>query len=467
MLDAATRARREALVAGHSGGSLLEVLALLLHGPVLAALSRRLRPQGVQWEWCLTIDAAVLVMPLVLCVTILSDWLVESLAAWTGILLLTVSVIGGTSRSNRSGPEPPRPTPLPPSAPLCSYTLAARSFKGLSVLLVALCILAVDFGAFPRRFCKTEAQGLALMDLGAATTIAAGGLLSHAATSSGARLPTPSARSIVAWGGQDAAVVLLGLARWLAVRVLNYQQPESEYGRNWNFFFTIACVAACARALPREGVGAATRGLLGATILAALQAALLYTPLAAFILSAERSPVAPDVGPLTWPLVSLWHSDREGLVSVPVMLAVLLLSQALGALYCRRCASDGGVGFRAWLIAPPLLLAGLYAACCQLDPPSRRLGNAAHIAAVFAAVCAVLSAFLALPHAADSSALLGLLSDHALTVFAAANALTGLVNVTVDTASVSDSQAVGTLFVYAGLLVATARFCQPRAVVKY
>lgn len=463
MLDAATRARREALVAGHSGGTLLEVLALLIHGPVLGALSQHLRSgrgrgrgRG-EWRFPLVMDAALLVVPLVLCVTVLSDWIVESLALWTATLLLTVLLGGITSSNSRSATLYSSPA----VSSLNSYTLAARSFKGLNVLLVALCILAVDFSAFPRRFCKTEARGLALMDLGAATTIAAGGLLSRATTCPNAR---HSARSTAGWRGQDAVVVLLGLARWLGVRILNYQQPQSEYGCNWNFFFTIACVAACARALPP--VGAASRGLLGAAIVVAHQAALSTTPLTAFILSADRSPAAA-LPRLSLELLSVWHSDREGLVSVLVMLAVLLLSQAAGALYCRRCSADEAAGFRAWPLMPPLLLMGLYAACRQLDPPSRRLGNAAHVAAVGAAVCAVLSAFLVLPLAADNGALLGLLSDHALVVFAAANALTGLVNVTLDTARVSDSQAVGLLCVYAGLLVATARLFERRAAVKY
>ena len=48
------------------------------------------------------------------------------------------------------------------------------------MLYTCLCILAVDFRAYPRRYAKAETYGTGLMDLGVGATVFAGGLVSKA-----------------------------------------------------------------------------------------------------------------------------------------------------------------------------------------------------------------------------------------------------------------------------------------------
>jgi phosphatidylinositol glycan class W len=126
------------------------------------------------------------------------------------------------------------------------------------MLYTCLCILAVDFNAFPRRYAKAEAYGSGLMDVGVGGIILASGLVSPSprALRSGAVAGTGGAGG----GGLAARLsaglraalpcLLLGGARLAAVKLLGYQEVVGEYGAHWNFFATIACVVVLSHAVP-------------------------------------------------------------------------------------------------------------------------------------------------------------------------------------------------------------------------
>lgn len=110
----------------------------------------------------------------------------------------------------------------------------------MSSLLLAtmVAILAVDFRVFPRRLGKTELYGWSLMDVGVGGFIAINAALSPEARhalegfSAGRRMWKSFKSSL--------PLLVLGFIRLGLVKASNYQEHETEYGRHWNFFFTIA-----------------------------------------------------------------------------------------------------------------------------------------------------------------------------------------------------------------------------------
>ena len=68
----------------------------------------------------------------------------------------------------------------PPCAPLPAWPLLSyiSVFRGALLLYTCICILAVDFPAFPRHYAKTDTVGVSLMDVGVGGIVLTGGLVS-------------------------------------------------------------------------------------------------------------------------------------------------------------------------------------------------------------------------------------------------------------------------------------------------
>lgn len=131
---------------------------------------------------------------------------------------------------------------------LCS---PLTNFRSITSLLTAICILAVDFKIFPRRFSKTEVYGYSLMDTGVGFYILSNALVSREARAidednskySGLTIVLKSAlKNVLQSMRGSLALLILGLARYLSIELLNYQTHVTEYGVHWNFFITLATV---------------------------------------------------------------------------------------------------------------------------------------------------------------------------------------------------------------------------------
>ena len=334
-------------------------------------------------------------------------------------------------------------------------------------LATALCILAVDYRAFPRRLAKAETYGAGMMDVAVGYFA-----VFHGFTSPESRAPPGRRRPLAArlgdyWRSARAALGLaaLGAGRLALVKLSGYHEHVSEYGVHWNFFFTLAVVKLVAP-LWLVALPAGLSGVL-AVLLAVLQQAMLDA-------GAEHWVTAE--GPRDGSLV---EANREALVSLPGFVALYLAGVAVGT-YLRRPRT----GWLRWLgccVSLLLVAGGLWrlSACLDAGPHriSRRLANATYLAASsaqalgFTAVYLLVDLLVTLLQALGVTPaglshrvprLMEAAGDHGLALFCLANVATGVINLASRTMEASDATALTVLTVYMAALSAVVVWMSTR-----
>ncbi|KAI9665303.1 MAG: Glucosaminyl phosphatidylinositol (GlcN-PI) nositol acylation protein [Alyxoria varia] len=372
------------------------------------------------------------------------------------------------------------------------------TYRGWMLVSTFVAILAVDFRVFPRRFAKVEAWGTSVMDLGvgsfvfSAGTMAARPILKQNLSKTAQKGLTAR---LVAAGRHSLPLLVLGFARLVSVKASDYNEHESEYGRHWNFFFTLGFIppfvavfdAVLYRILPSYGILAL---LLGA----GYQVLLDSTDLIKYILIAPRTDV-----------ISM---NREGIFSFIGYLSIFLAGQATGMYVLPRSKSSTGQpqqGVKALindsLIRKLTMWATIWTALFYLTTDyrfgagvqvSRRIANLPYILWVTAfntwqillygaietllfpglysnakseeVVSSKAARILGMSleqlkemrsinlQSGACSRLMKALNRNGLALFLVANLLTGAVNLSVDTLAMGDAQAVGILLAYMGVL---------------
>lgn len=399
------------------------------------------------------------------------------------ILLLTAAAFVYILPRNRGRrrPKPPpnaAPSKTPPaasaSAPpptgfpgVLSTKPFLTNYRGNMLVVTCICILAVDFRLFPRRFAKVETWGTSLMDMGvgsfvySAGIVASRGVLNERASGLTTPLSTRLAQSL----RHSLPLLALGLVRLLSVKGLDYAEHVTEYGVHWNFFFTLGFLppfVALFQSLLRLVPSYAGLALLLAIL---YQILLDTTPLTAFILAGPRT--------------DLVSQNREGIFSFFGYLAIFLAGQDLGMLVLPR----GTRSRRSLLVRLALWSAG-WAALYLLHTNyayglgmtvSRRLANLPYVLWVVASNAALVTAFCLVDVACfpgfyaagdaraeraayevATSRVLRAYNRNGLAVFLLANLLTGLVNMTVPTLTVGRGGAMGVLVGYMAVVTAVA-----------
>ena len=350
-------------------------------------------------------------------------------------------------------------------------------YRGAMIVVTCLAILAVDFRIFPRRFAKVETWGTSLMDIGVGSFVFSAGLVSarpiiqarHAGKTSsfGSQLKSAFRASL--------PLLVLGIVRLYSVKGLQYAEHVTEYGVHWNFFFTLALLPPFVALLQSVSAVIPYTGLVSFLISGLYQTLLAFTRLKAYILTAPRT--------------DLLSQNREGVFSFWGYLAIFLAGQALGfdvlpRNLSRTPATDSRLQQRKRLLTRLAVWSAVWVLSFYAVTSyrigfgfqvSRRLANQPYVLWVSAFNCVQITIFclvetLFFPSvykAADraserrecekaTSRVLKAFNTNGLAIFLLANLLTGLVNLTLDTLSMSQPGAMAVLVGYASLLTTIA-----------
>ncbi|KRY31697.1 Ubiquitin-conjugating enzyme E2 J2 [Trichinella spiralis] len=329
------------------------------------------------------------------------------------------------------------------------HSVTITYFRSYVFVATSVCILAVDFGTFPKRFCKTEQFGYSLMDVGVGMFTFANGLVSPVA-----RMRTPKLCKELK---NAMLLATIGLARLVFVRWSGYAVNETEYGADWNFFFTLASLKVCIlqpRIVHANNIHLFVRFTLQITVELVVVVCVLPVgcTLAVAALLAVGYEFALQFAGLEVYLLEAFSTrrrtffslNREGLHSLFGYASLYLVGVHVGRLL---------FNFR-WL-------------------PSRRLANASYVIwmcflcifdtlSIFVLVFIVQCLYMSIPALCRNqsdvewnwifgSCLWTSINKHGLLYFLLSNVITGLVNMTVETKTFNASASLVILVTYSFL----------------
>ncbi|XP_063058742.1 phosphatidylinositol-glycan biosynthesis class W protein [Engraulis encrasicolus] len=331
----------------------------------------------------------------------------------------------------------------------------------------ALCILAVDFSVFPRRYAKTETYGTGVMDIGVGAYILANALV------------CPEARRKEKKGSHFSHVLrqlwsvwplfFLGMVRFISVKMSGYQEHVTEYGVHWNFFFTLAIVRVVASVL--LAIFPVSASLFIAILICGFYQVILETTgLKDFIIHSEDR------------TGSFLAANREGIFSVFGYVAIYMAGVQTGLYLMERrpMIKEWFKVIRNFIVVSLGIYVVLYPCQIYIEPVSRRMANLPYCIWVTAECLFFIASLSAVDiillfakyltnayviptswhHQDDEMKKVNLRKDmeglcliqsvnrNQLVFFMFANLLTGLTNVIVDTVSSSDVFSLCVLIMY-------------------
>lgn len=346
-------------------GSFLSPLFFINRGLVwiLYYMGKGTIPLPFPWISHFILDFSMIIAPLVLSCTMLSDilhWVIMGLA----LVSMAVQCYVYYAKGNRAAVHPQTATP---KSFLQSHVRSARVpmvtvFRVLVNVKTVISILAVDFNVFPRRYAKTELYGTGVMDFGVGAYVFANSLVSPEArgkTIIGSKMNHIAKQLMTVW-----PLIVLGLGRLASLKMTGYHEHVTEYGVHWNFFFTLAVVRVVASLLLT--LFPARHSWIFAVLLGGLyQLALETTGLKSFLIhNNDRT-------------VDFLHANKEGLFSVMGYIAIYMAGVQIG-LYVMKPRTLVRDYFRVignLLLGSAMLYGALFLCQATVEPVSRRLAN--------------------------------------------------------------------------------------------
>ncbi|PQM35040.1 uncharacterized protein Pyn_24961 [Prunus yedoensis var. nudiflora] len=444
---------KEEFVSNLTGSSMMEIAALTTIIPILIILRHSVGSNPVvdvtlkknddavvgskgrpAYMSTMAFDFLLIVLPIILSLhcNVLAEWMYIWATLLTLLLLIRIAANRFGSYSNL------KEVPYSVRKNISSYRVA-------TMIITCLCILAVDFKIFPRRYAKTETYGTGWMDLGVGSFVVANSLVSRQARNISSRKWKTAIQS-------SSPLIILGFARLLSTRGVDYQVHVAEYGVHWNFFFTLAAISILTCII---NVPAQYSGILGSLILVGYQVCLTHG-LNLYLLSNERG-------------TDIISQNKEGVFSIFGYWGLYLVGVQLGNFLffnnhtSATMRSTNWAKIRVWILS---LLFWLLTVIIDrhIERVSRRTCNLGYVTLVLAVNLQVLAILLLsnfLP-GSKTSVLEEAYDRNLLGTFLLANLLTGLVNLFVDTLFASSVKALFILIAYAfslTFLIGLLDFC--------
>ncbi|EDW17629.1 uncharacterized protein At4g17910 isoform X1 [Drosophila mojavensis] len=282
--------------------SLLSQFAILasFSGVVLArAILTPKRTSRLTPTICYLVEFPLVVVPGVLFVTVASDYSAHFVAVMIALLFFYIMRTRAISRIKKQS-----------QFNVGSRPIALTVGRALTHLITSICILAIDFGSFDRRYRKSRLFGARLMDTGIGLFVVVMGLVSRRPRS------CIELRRHVLLSAMP--LILLGIARVVALLAIDYGQDEHEYGVHLNAFFTLGLTKLFGSIF---GYFAHTDWQLlpiAFCVLVCHQVALTFGGISEYVMD-------DDVLRTTF-----LSANREGIFSIPGFVALYLLSIYFG-----------------------------------------------------------------------------------------------------------------------------------------
>lgn len=453
-MDQSYKVQHEQFVSDHSGTNVVEIACMVTTGPLVVLLRHvaqpwaRMFPAKPSVRTKFVCDFILLVLPIIAVTTVLSS---HTDAVLTALLCVIFGIlVCNEIMNNFSQWKPTRPRNL---ASLLDVKTPERmsfitNYRALINITSCVCILAVDFVVFPRRYCKAETYGTGLMDVGVGAYVMCNAIVSPATkeTYLGHRTFLDKCNAIFKALLTTLPLLVLGVIRFLSLKVVDYHEHVSEYGVHWNFFLTLAVVRMLSIVILCF-FNPARSWLISMCLALGYQYLLSVHGLREFVLTGSDGQGSR---------VGLLDANREGIFSSIGYLAIYFVGIQVGC-FLQKPRST----LRDWLRAVAVLMAvqTLFWFLLKFsengtESVSRRMANLSYILWMVAfnlhVMCAVLVIELVTitltelnmtvyrfidykPQTQSTFCLLQAVNRNGLFYFLAANLLTGFINLTLAT----------------------------------
>ncbi|RLV96043.1 GPI-anchored wall transfer protein 1 [Spathaspora sp. JA1] len=330
------------------------------------------------------------------------------------------------------------------------------AYRAHMLILTNIAILAVDFKIFPRRFAKVETWGTSLMDLGVGSFVFSMGLVNSRSLIRN-HSPTKAFQlnlylnnlkhSVV----KSTPILILGIIRLISVKKLEYQEHMTEYGIHWNFFITLGMLPIALGILDPLFSVVPARMITALVITLGYEFLLAKTNLLSFILTSENR------------FDNVITMNKEGIFSFIGYFAIFVFGQSFGSFALtgyktkNNLISIGTIKSSNkqgnWLTVNTtngLIIATIFYHLLfylinnswLFTSISRRLANCGYVLWVVSYNSTILLGYnlidkLVATNTKYSSYLLEAINNNGLLLFLVANLLTGFVNMSINTLTMS------------------------------